>query len=72
MSERVITFLLAMGNDLDLQHAYAQNPDQVMTDHSLNDEEKTAILKGDVSSILTQDELDKNIVVKVIFTFPIR
>jgi hypothetical protein len=71
MSNRLIDFLIAMGEDLSLQHQYREDPEKVMSEHSLSNEDKAALLSGDERLILRgQHGKDDVIIYKLILVIP--
>jgi hypothetical protein len=51
MSSRLFYFLIKMAEDLDLQRAYAADPDKVMAKFGLSSSERNLVTSGDTTAV---------------------
>lgn len=63
MPNELLKFLLRMGEDLQLQRDYANDPESVMTHHGLSEAQKAAMRKGDEAEIMRMTSEDQGSVV---------
>jgi hypothetical protein len=54
MSNKLADFLIKMADDLNLQQSYATNPEAVMAQYGLTDDDKAALRTGNEASILAR------------------
>ena len=54
MSNKLADFLIKMTDDPDLQHKYATDPEAVMAQYGLTDDDKAAMRSGNESTILAR------------------
>jgi hypothetical protein len=71
MSNKLIDFLIKLGENLSLQREYGKDPEKVMSEHGLSAEDKAAILSGDEQLILGEEyRKDERILYKLILRVP--
>ena len=51
MTNRLSTFIIALGENLALRRAYAENPEAVMAEHGLSASDAEALRSGDEATI---------------------
>jgi hypothetical protein len=69
MSNKLADFLIKMADDLDLQRSYATDPEAVMAQYGLTDDEKAALRTGDEKIILSRMVRPGGVIVKLLLVF---
>jgi hypothetical protein len=71
MNNKLTNFMIVLGQNQKVQHAYAANADQTMRDHGLSESEMDVVRSGDESAHYRAAGATEDCVVAKLVFFPV-